>query len=203
MTKNADIVNLLNTIPGLYWKCSDCNKNYVLIDSAGVQGVVERKLSEALSSLQGQISTIKSDITKLAEYDSSAVRQPKYSDVLKDKSQPVVIVRPKDCNQSPHHTKADILRNVNPCQENFQLAKVRDVKDGGVLIACRDKADNEKLKSMIEQKMSDNYSVNEVGGILSKIRIVGMTENFSSEDLRNYLFACNTNVFFRIHSVKC
>ncbi|CAH1114667.1 unnamed protein product [Psylliodes chrysocephalus] len=194
ITKNTDIVNLLNTIPGLFWKCSDCVSNYILLNPAGIQNLVDNKLTGALDTLHEEIKSIKSEVAKITEAEPPE-NQLRYSDVLKDKSQPVIIIQPKDDSQSHSHTKADILRNINPCQESIQLAKVKTVRDGGILIACKSKSDNEKVKSIVQQKMAEGYSVKEVGGVLKKIRIVGMTANLTSTELYEYIISCNSNVF--------
>lgn len=194
VTKSTDIIQLIETIPGLFWKCPDCVKNCILLDTAGVQNILESQLKDAVISLQTQIKSIKSDVIKFAEAELST-GQLKYSDVLKDKSQPAVVIHPKNSNQPQSKTKADILRNINPLEENMQLAKIKNIKDGGILISCKTKAENDKLKSIVQQRMSGGYNVREVGGFLQRIRIVGMTENYTSEDLRNYLFALNVNIF--------
>ncbi|KAG5885613.1 hypothetical protein JTB14_029778 [Gonioctena quinquepunctata] len=86
----------------------------------------------------------------------------KYSDVLKNKSQPVILIHPNNSNQSDSSTEAEILRNVDPGQENLRLTKIKPVKDGGILISCGNKADNKESKAKFEQKMSAEYKVKEV-----------------------------------------
>lgn len=194
VTKTNDILQLLETIPGLYWKCPSCVKNCILLDTVGVRELVETKLSDALASFREEIRLVKKDINKISESEPIPSNL-KYSEVLKDRSQPAVIVHPKDGTQSHIKTKADILCNINPLNSPMQLTKVKTVKDGGVLISCRNKDDNEKLKSIVQQKMSDAYHVKEVGGVLRRMRIVGMTVEHSSEDLCRYLLSCNKNIF--------
>lgn len=194
ITKTADIIQLLNTIPGLSWKCSDCTKNCILLNSANLQNMMESKLNDAVSSLKTEINLIKLDVCRSTEIEGPT-HPLKYSDVLKDKSQPVILIRPKDNKQLHSQTKADILTNINPCEENVQLTKVVNAKDGGIIIACKNKDDNEKLKALARRKMSGGYNVKEIGGILQRIRIVGLSASYSSDDLYNYLFACNTNLF--------
>ncbi|CAG9818858.1 unnamed protein product [Phaedon cochleariae] len=197
ITKTADIINLINSIPGLFWKCSDCTNSYILLDSAGIQKIVKTKLNVALDSMKKDVDAA---IIKINESETSNCRM-KYSDVVKDKSQPVILIHHNNSNQSSSSTKAEILRNVDPVQENLQLTKVKHVKDGGILISCGSRADNEKLKVRLKEKMSAEYKVKEVGGVLQEIRLVGMTQKFSADDLKTYLIKCNSNVFS--HQSNC
>lgn len=194
VAKGVDIANLLKTIPGLCWKCSDCNRDCILIDSAGIHELVENKLNDALSSLKEEVKSIKSCITKTSEPQLLAGHRT-YAEAMKDKSKPVIVIHPKNNSQSATITKADILRNVDPSVEHVQLDKVRTVKDGGIMIGCKNIADNNKLMSIIQQKMSDTYDVKEVGAILPKFRLVGMSTNISPEDLRSHLLMGNRSVF--------
>ncbi|KAG5863010.1 hypothetical protein JTB14_019260 [Gonioctena quinquepunctata] len=72
-------------------------------------------------------------ITKINETPNCHM---KYSDLLIDKSQPVISIHPNNSTQSSSSTEAEILRNVDPGQENLKLTKVKPVKDGGILISC-------------------------------------------------------------------
>ncbi|CAG9819115.1 unnamed protein product [Phaedon cochleariae] len=132
---------------------------------------------------------MKTDFTKAAADIENLSHQPlKYSDVLKDKSQPAIIIRPKSTNQTITQTKSEILRNIDPTAEQFQLAKVKSVKDGGILIGCKNKADNEKLMQMVKQKMSNSYDVKEL--LLHFRRVNKSRYEEEQQKLQNLLQEC-------------
>lgn len=196
-TEDLSLIKLLNTIPGLYWKCERCIENCLLVDAVGLQRVVETRISEALSPLTNEFNALKLEIAKATTVESKPATHQlsRYADVLKDKSQSAVIIYPKDSNQPLNITKSDILSNINPTVENLQISKVKSVKDGGILIGCKTEADNVKLKEMVQQKMDNFYEVKNVAGFRPRLRVVGMTENFSSDDVSNYLLKCNPGIF--------
>lgn len=198
VSKNVDLSKLLDDIPGLSWKCSLCVKNCLVLDSSGIKTLVDDKLNDALCSLKDHL---KADITKSVTNTNLQTHQAKYSDVLKDKSQAVILVQPKH-NQNPSTTKADILHNINPLEENLRLSKIKPVKDGGFVIGCSNKDDNEKVLKMVQQKMSSSYDVKMIEGIQPRIKVVGMSENFTTDTITDYLFKCNDGIFVEKSACK-
>ena len=206
----ADIDNTLygyiTSCEGLSWKCPDCNKNCFSIDHVGLNSFLNDKHSEILSNLNTVFSQLKSDFLKLAETkffsttstDSNKNNANSYSEKLKNNTKPVVIVKPKDPAQLASLTKVDIVKNINPAESQLSIAKVRTIKDGGVVIGCSTSEDNARFKEIAQKKLSDKYVIKEFKGILPSIKVVGMTENYSAEDLTELLehvIKRNDNVF--------
>lgn len=73
--------------------------------------------------------------------------------------------------------------------------KKKPSKDGGIVIGCNNREDNAKLLIMVQQKMSDSYNVKILEGIQPRIKIVGISENFTLEFIMDYLFKCNAGIF--------
>nr|CAI5855926.1 unnamed protein product [Callosobruchus analis] len=120
---------------------------------------------------------------------------PRYSDVLRNKTQPAIVIRPKNANQSVVQTRSDILKSVDPVEANLHLGKVRDIKDGGLLVGYKSKADNLKLLSIAKQKLGNSYDIKEVTGINPRIRLVGMRKAYSEEQINSYLLKSSPEVF--------
>nr|CAI5843730.1 unnamed protein product [Callosobruchus analis] len=130
-------------------------------------------------------SEFTSEFTKVVssqEYNKPAVR---YAGIVKSKAEPALIIQPKNSNQQVKQTKFDIMQHVKPNQADVQLAKVRSTRDGGLIIGCRTKEDTQKLKALVQEKMSGNFEVRDVAGVHPRIRIVGMSEKYSNEDLED------------------
>nr|CAI5858938.1 unnamed protein product [Callosobruchus analis] len=104
--------------------------------------------------------------------------------------------------QGTTKTKTDILQNVNPVTDDIQISKIKHVKDGGILIGCKTAEDNLKLKSMVQEKLVEAYDVREVGGVNPRIRIVGMTREYSSDQLRFQLLKMNIELIVNQNECK-
>nr|CAI5847086.1 unnamed protein product [Callosobruchus analis] len=113
--------------------------------------------------------------------------------ILKNKTVPAELIKPKDV-QDIVKTKGDILQSVNPIADNLHISKIKTVKDGGIPIGCRNKDDNKKLKSLVEDRLSTGYNVREVGGINPRVRIVGITSHCSNDQLKTWLLKMNSDL---------
>lgn len=202
----TDISHLLADISGLSWKCDVCTQHCITINQSDICKFLEEKIKNALSLLDSTFVSLKSDFMKIAaeKFDTlneppSSVHRPNYADALKNKSQPAVIVLPKNQNQSNIQTKSDIKEKINPIESNLKLSKVRNVKNGGILIGCQTQEDNEKFSKMVQDKLSDSYEIREVRGINPRIRVVGITEKFEDNELLNIIKKSNTGLI----SSKC
>lgn len=191
--KSIDILAALNDVPGLSWKCNECRGNFIAVNQADINAVLENKVEEAISRINKQVISLKLDVIRAVK-ETTSLETPKYSDVLKNKTHPAVIIRPKNISQSVAQTKAEILQNVNPSQSLVQLAKVRNIKDGGLVVGCKTKDENERFKKLVEDKLSDKYEIKEVTGINPRVRIVGLSARYENEELRDHIMKCNSDL---------
>jgi hypothetical protein len=63
------------------------------------------------------------------------------------------------------------------------------------LIAGNSTVDNEKLKKLAVDKLSNAYEVKEVKPLNPRIRVVGMSEKWELEHLISYLIQINKHLF--------
>lgn len=208
LTTSSELVNLLKEIKGLSWKCTDCTENCLLLNNGEIKNFLDEKIETALSALDGKLASFKSEISTLISSNSlhtldniNPLPQPSYSDILKNKTQPAVIVLPKNPDQSVSKTKCDMLEKIDPINSELQFTKVKTVKNGGMVIGCHSKEESEKLRKMVQEKMSDSYVVRELNGISPRIRIVGMTEKYREDVLINYFLKCNSDLMS--HTTNC
>ncbi|CAH1984539.1 unnamed protein product [Acanthoscelides obtectus] len=189
----VDLPTLIKQIPGLSWRCNDCLSSDVSIEDTDLGQLVESKISHALDSIVVQINELKSTIEQaiLQNPDASSVNKPiSYASVLRNKTVPAVIIKPKE-SQDTSKTKTDILQNVNLVADEIHISKIKHVNDGGVLIGCKSAEGNLKLKKLVQEKMVGSYDVKDVGCVNPRVRIIGMTLEYSAEHLRNQLFNMN------------
>lgn len=165
---------------------------------------VDNKISFAVSSLTAEFNSFKTEFLKIATETCSVnptstpsmkIAEPaKYSDILKNKTTPAIVIKPKNTEQGTSQTKADVLQNVNPVHKNIQISKIKEIKNGGLLIGCKTKEENAKFKRIVEETLTDAYEVKELHGVNPRIRIVGITEKFSEDEITNYIIKMNSDL---------
>nr|CAI5827432.1 unnamed protein product [Callosobruchus analis] len=170
--------------------------NCLCINENNINAVLDTKVESSLDHIRSEIESIRKDIlSQTVKKVQPPADPPRYSDVLRNKTQPAIVIRPKNANQSVVQTRSDILKSVDPVEANLHLGKVRDIKDGGLLVGCKSKADNLKLLSIAKQKLGNSYDIKEVTGINPRIRLVGMSKAYSEEQINSYLLKSNPEVF--------
>ncbi|VEN45057.1 unnamed protein product [Callosobruchus maculatus] len=182
--------------PELQQKYALNRNNCLCISENNINAVLDTKVESSLDHIRSEIESIRKDILSQTVIKvQPPADPPRYSDVLRNKTQPAVVIRPKNANQSVVQTRSDILKSVDPVEANLHLGKVRDIKDGGLLVGCKSKADNLKLLSIAKQKLGNSYDIKEVTGINPRIRLVGMSKAYSEEQINSYLLKSNPEVF--------
>lgn len=114
-----------------------------------------------------------------------------YAAVTKTSSK--VIIKPKTSSQSSIQTKSAISDAVNPSK--FPILSVREIKNGGLIVECRDKSEVDNFKSDVEKKMGNNYEVTTPSGRTPKVRIIGMTNELTADKVTEQLLAQNEAIF--------
>ncbi|WP_165351449.1 hypothetical protein, partial [Enterobacter cloacae complex sp. 2DZ2F20B] len=94
-----------------------------------------------------------------------------------------MIVKPKDKNQSVNKTKSDILSKVNPVNSAIDIGKVKNLKDGSVLLGCKDAS---KFKELPSVKLSTSYDIKEVKTLRPRIRISGISNDIDESSVLSY-----------------
>lgn len=193
----TDLTRILEDVPGLSWKCSGCANNFITVNDQEITVLIENKISNAISPILSEFNNIKSAYEKMLNENKSTVGSTtliKYSDVLKNKASPAVIIQPKD-EQESEKTKEDIMKTIDPIDDNLQFSKIKNIKNGGLLIGCRNKEENSKLLNLVQERLPDSYEIREVSGIQPRIRIVGITSSFTEKQLVRCLPKMNPDLF--------
>ena len=138
--------------------------------------IAEEKLSNIPS-----ISNLNSNVSKPI--------RPLYSQVANNES--MIVIKPKNEDQSNGQTKSDIMRTLNPVDLDISVSKVKNIQSGGILIGCNKPDDVHKFKQMAEQKLSAGYKIHEVKSNNPKLKLVGMIEKYSEDQLLKFLKAQN------------
>lgn len=120
--------------------------------------------------------------------------KPLFSQVVQQSSN-VLVVKPKNSAQNYSKTRSEILLNINPVESSIQLSKIKNIRDGGVLIGCSSEEEAHKLKCLANDKLSCNYDIKELNTLKPRIKIVGLTDKYDEEVLITYLKNQNKQIF--------
>lgn len=174
---------------------------------------MERKFVEISGQLLNQtseISALRAEIAQLREENlnlrqaaassqsNSAAAQPQvqagatYATVAACKAS--VIVRPK-APQSNATTKADLYRSVNPAEASVGVSTVRHVSGGGLLVRCSTEENASNFKKLVEDGLSDKYSVKNLPKLHPRLKIIGMTEKLDSPVFLELIKKQNPDIF--------
>lgn len=92
----------------------------------------------------------------------------------------VVVVKPK-ANQHCNNTKHDLAQHIDP--KAFNVSKVKNFKNGIVVINCENYDSVKKLHQIAAQKLGDRYDIHIPVTRNPKIKIFDITEKFSDYEL--------------------
>lgn len=199
----SEAANLLATVKGLFWCCPTC-RNFPI---GNIKATIKESISQNLSmeeiknylnqTINVNISSLKESImqtidSKLNETQSRHVSaQPNYVDVVNKQSR--IVIKPKN-NQNIAQTKTDILTHINPAEENIQLCKVKNIADGGILLTA-DSCSATRVRDLANERLAEGYEVRELKSGHPKITIVGLSEEYSIEELQHLIRSQNRNIF--------
>lgn len=183
----ADIFASVSKYPSFAWRCESCCKHPFPWDPRYVEQMLDDKIKFAVSEIESKLEKLKDELVVMtANKCNQAINNSKsYSSVLKCEA--AVIIKPRAQNQKNSATKADVLTNVNPVDNNINISRVKNTKDGGILIGCSDIEEISKFKNLAINKLNANYEIKDVKNLSPRIRIVGMSEKFEEHELVDYI----------------
>lgn len=121
-------------------------------------------------------------ITRSDENCASTENNEAKETKLNQASNNFIIIKPNK-KQETKVTKKEIIKYVNSNDLKVGIQKVFDLKDGGVKILCNSRENVEKLKKEAIEKMGDSYSLKTEKKRNPRIKIIGLEENYTKEEL--------------------
>lgn len=185
----TDLVAILGGTRGLSWRCDSCIAGCTVVNNNELTALIEDKVRVAMDSLIAAFDSMKADLLKLSEkkcsmhLPPSAESVPSYSQVLRNRAQPAIIIQPKNTSQTNTRTKDDLVKNIHPANSDFSFSRIKHVKNGGILLGCKTVEDSEKFMKIAKEKLSTDYSIRESRGIQPRIRVSGICENLQEDTL--------------------
>ena len=116
----------------------------------------------------------------------SEVPTPSFADALKN-NKTSVMIKPKNQEQTVNLTKSDVLENLKNADSPLPIRRIKHINKGGILVSCSTDEENTKLKKVVDEKLSKNYSINEIKNPRPRIKIVGISNDVTPEEIEKFL----------------
>lgn len=110
------------------------------------------------------------------------------------KTGPVIVIKPVKVSQTNDDTRKDLKNKLDPKIHNIR--NFRNGKEGSVIVECVSSGDIDDVKSNIESGLGENYIAVIPTIPKPKVKIVGMSDEFSSDVLIELLKSQNENIIF-------
>lgn len=183
----------------IMWFCDACIKT--VAQNLNLIKKIEAMDAKADTVIKQTAECIRSISEGMKTHDSvntSDKQERNYAKVLKEG---VVIVKPtKECDSK--ETKKHLQQNLNRISLSAGITGIREAKRGAVIVTCRDNKDAAKLKSNMENSLGQQYNISVPIKRKPCIKIVGIENQYSEQELLKILKSQNSEVFSENSEVK-
>lgn len=192
--KDTDIKELRSEVQNMKANMSDNSK---IVD----EGIKELKSEESINTekiikvidevkyaIKHNEDEIKQELQKTKTMSGNKLK-PSFADKLKSMvNEPMVIVTPK-IGKDNKKTKEDLKSMIDPT--SLQINHSRNLSNGGIAMSCSSSTASKKLQELAIEKMSGEYDVKITEMRRPKIKIVGMSDELSDDEIIRKLKAQN------------
>lgn len=192
---DSDVSSLLTEVETLK---AVCTNTFQMVDNLKV---LIQKILEENVAIKTELISLKSlyaTVTAGGDNNHSNTQASSYAHAVK--SNPVVVIKPKNVKQPNETTKKDLIENMSPTSSKF--CGVRNVSNGGLAIECESVVGSNILLKDASNKLGENYVVTIPSKRPTKVRIIGMSEQISSEKILEKIVAQNPEIFHFGYSVE-
>lgn len=148
--------------------------------------------------IKEEIKELKCMMIKSSGNKTQNIQQrPSYSQVLASKD--VMLIQPKQM-QDNETTKKVLQSKVEPKEIEVGISNIRNLKNGGVAIACNSKEEVNKLKEVVNEKLGSDYTIKIPNLRNPMIKIVGLSKSYEKETLLKYIVSQNENIEHKINT---
>lgn len=126
-------------------------------------------------------------------------RKQSNSNKPKDRNtRPVIVIKPKESTQACDDTRKYLKTQLDP--KTHTISNFRNGKDGSIIAECPIGSNLNVVKNSIESKLGENYSAVVPTPPVPRLKVVGMTDQYSDEEFIEYLRSQNEDI--EINDVK-
>ncbi|KAF5305329.1 hypothetical protein FQR65_LT07755 [Abscondita terminalis] len=77
LSKEYDVLAIINSVPGLSWRCLNCTTNCIMINHAEIKEMLKSEVKQSLADIEVQINDLKSELSKSAAIVPKPLDPPK------------------------------------------------------------------------------------------------------------------------------
>lgn len=147
-----------------------------------------KKIDAAFSKILDSKENEEYNETKEQRSYSEILKNAKENNKPKYKNLPVLIIKPKK-NQTSHKTKLEVQNKVNLINAQATIKKVKEIKNGGIIIQSNTAEEIEKIKQISQEKLKENYNVEISKMRHPKLVLIGTRKNYNNIELLEELRA--------------
>lgn len=178
----------INDSKNVYWFCDECIK---IIPSKLTQSVstadtktIQQKIEKLTLRTEEISETTKECLEhlsgKLFAYKSNNNNMSNWSDIVKKKNNPLLVIKPKNSAQNSNETKKEITEKVNIENIDVAVRKLKHAGQGSIQIECEDENSLKRIQDVATASLADNYNVAISEFKRPNILIVGVDEKYLS-----------------------
>lgn len=149
---------------------------------------VVNKSEDELKILSDNVVSVKENRDMCVNINKSTDKTMSYAEIVK-RNEPVVMVVPKQ-KQTSTVTKNAVMQSMDPTK--IPLNNLRNAANGIVILEGNSRASVDEIKKYATDKLGEAYDVKLSELTLPKIRITGIYEKMSSEEILDKLKSQNT-----------
>ena len=168
------------------WMCPACKAKLKTLMQQHKQN---KQLLEKVINIDTKIldleKTIQSQNTSQATYAQVMISASKEHQRLPE-NLPNILIKPKK-TQSGQQTLLDVEEKIKPEQIGARVKSKRELSNGNIVLKFPSVADMKKVKSEANKALKDKYEIVETSLRNPKIKIPGITLNYSKEDFETQL----------------
>lgn len=183
----------------VFYKCDDCiinpqdSMNATVIKFLSYLQIIDERIKRQdnkFDEVHSEINKMHESINDMNKNNLTVVNKVDHSvsELIEqnvnqrntNRAEQVIVVQPKK-SQKSDETKSDLTKNIDP--KSIRICNIRNIPKGGIAINCSSKEEMNKLKDVAVQKMGEKYNVRIPDDMKLKIKITGMSENLSDEEL--------------------
>lgn len=209
----APNLKFLNEHHNVKYICDDCENRPVSVLNKTIQNIFnyicifderfkrqESNSNQLFKELEDMRGIMQANVQSMTSVDVNKSNDtPTFAEKVKERSHPVVIVKPKS-KQNSQDTRAKLAEKF-PNPQAVNISNVKDIPNGGLAINCKNSSESIKLQEEASKHLGDDYTVIIPVVKKPKIKLCGMNEMFSADEMcerikeQNYeLSNCDINV---------
>lgn len=160
---------------------------------------VEIKMSQVQESLASfvkmpeMVDGLKRELerSRMQVRDETVNKGVTYAEKVKAKCETLIIQPKPGTSQQAVVTKNEVKASIDPAVLEIGVTKMKELRDGGVIVSCETSEERDRLKNAMESKLSEKYTTQVIEKRKPRIFIRGIEEEMTEEELKTCLVKQN------------